>query len=142
MARWLSEGAISVFTSPHDIGEIADLFDGDLSTVLRSAQVNPQQTTVQWDEAVSLRAVRIVTSDPKDRWKIDGLVWEKDAALPIRREIAPWTYVTVAATDQIVLPGDLSVSELTLTVERIGDDAHVHLHEWELFAPAPAGAPK
>lgn len=139
MARWLREGAISVVSSPHDIGEVENLFDGDLSTVLRSANVNPQQTTVQWDEAVSLAAVRVATSDPKSRWKIEGFVWE-DAVLPTKREIVPWTNVEVGAAHQIVFPRNLSVTELTLTVERLGDDAHVHLHEWELFTQVPADA--
>ena len=134
MERWLREGTIAAVTSPHDIGEIEAIFDGDQSTVLRSAQVNPQQTTVQFEDAISLSAVRVLTSDPQDRWKIEGFVWEKDAPHPIKREIVEWTNVEVGASNLIILPRNLSVTELTLTVERIGDDAHVHLHEWELFS--------
>jgi hypothetical protein len=79
-----------------------------------------------------------LTSDPKSRWKIEGFVWRKDDALPTKSEIVPWVEVEVGASHQIIFSRNLSVTELTLTVERIGDDKHVHLHEWELLTEVPA----
>ena len=64
LAKWLTEDIITVASSPHDIGEIANIFDGNFATVLRSAKINPQQTTIQFDDRVSVAAVRVVTSDP------------------------------------------------------------------------------
>jgi len=135
LALWLAEDKITVVSSPHDIGEIKNIFDGNFSTVLRSAQTNPQQTTVQFDGTVSVAAVRVVTSDPQDRWKIEGTVWSKDGKTSTKNQIVPWTNAEfqTGTVNEIVFPRNLSVSELTLTLERINGDDYVHLHEWELL---------
>ncbi len=134
LAKWLAEDKMTVISSPHDIGEIANVFDGNFATVLRSAGVNPQRTTVQFDETVSVAAVRVVTSDPQDRWKIEGVVWSADGK-SAKTEIVPWTNVAfeTGTVNEIVFPRNLAVSELTLTLERINGDDFVHLHEWELL---------
>ena len=67
------------------------------------------------------------------------------AQTPSKREIVPWTQAGDGEAGEIVLPANLMASELTLTVERIGDDNYVHLNEWELLAEirlTPANEPK
>ncbi len=44
LAQWLRDDDITVVTSPHDIGALSDIFDGNSNTLLRSQQINPQQT--------------------------------------------------------------------------------------------------
>ena len=142
LARWLSEDKITVVSSPHDIGEIANIFDGNFATVLRSAAINPQQTTIQFDGTVSVAGVRVVTSDPQDRWKIEGIVWSKDGKTSAKAGIVPWENVEFqkGSVNEIIFPRDLMVSELTLTLERINGDNYVHLHEWELLAEIKVSA--
>ena len=133
IGRWLEEQAVTVVTSPHDIGEINDVFDGDASTLMRSQQVNPQQTTIQFDGTVSLAGTRVMISHHVGRWKVEAMVWAKDAKSPTKTEVVPWTNAGEREFNEIILPRNLAVSEITLTVERIGGDDYVHLNEWELL---------
>ena len=141
LAAWLAQDEITVVSSPHDIGDIEDIFDGDDETLLRSAQVNPQQTTIQFDGTVSLAATRVMISHHSGRWKIEGMVWPPGAQTPTKYEIVPWTQATDGQTNEIVFPRNLAVSEITLTVQRIGGDEYVHLNNWELLSEVPQNAP-
>lgn len=135
---WLETDKVTVVSSPHDIGEIKDVFDGDDSTLLRSAAVNPQRTTIQFDGTVSLAGTRVTISHHVGRWKVEALVWLKDAKTPTKTEIVPWTAAGDGENNEIIFPRNLAVSEVTLTVERIGGDDYVHLNEWELLTEVKA----
>ena len=137
LAQWLRDDAITVVTSAHDIGEIKDIFDGNEVTLLRSTQINPQLTTVQFEEPVSLAGTRVLISHHVGRWKLEGLVWLPDAKEPVKREIVPWTPSLDWQNNEIIFPRNLSVSEVTLTVQRIGGDEYVHLNEWALLTEVP-----
>lgn len=130
---WLTTDKITVVSSPHDTGEIKDIFDGDASTLLRSSAVNPQQTTIQFDGTVAVAGTRVMISHHVGRWKIEAMVWPKDAKSPVKYEIVPWTAASDGVTDEIIFPRNLAVSEITLTVQRIGGDDYVHLNEWKLL---------
>lgn len=134
MARWLAEDTITVLSSSHDIGDLKDIFDGDDSTLLRSQQVNPQVTTIQFDGTVSLAGTRVLISHHSGRWKVEGMVWPPGANSPTKYEIVPWTTATDGENNEIVFPRNIAVSEITLTVQRIGGDEYVHLNEWELLS--------
>ena len=73
-------------------------------------------------------------------------MWSKDGKTSSRAEIVPWENVEYqkGAVKEIIFPRNLSVSELTLTLERINGDDYVHLHEWELLTElkVSAGAPQ
>ena len=140
--QWLSEDKVTVISSPHDQGDIKDVFDGDDSTLLRSAAVNPQQTTIQFDGTVSLAATRVLISHHVGRWKMEAMVWLQDAKTPAKFEIVPWTNAGDGQNNKIIFPRNLAISEVTLTVQRIGGDDYVHLNEWELLTEikdAPTG---
>ncbi len=130
---WLAEDKITVAGSPHDNGEIKDIFDGDDSTLLRSSAVNPQITTIQFDGTVSVAGTRVTISHHVGRWKVEAMVWPKDGKSPTKYEIVPWTNAGDGVTGEVVFPRNLAVSEVTLTVQRIGGDDYVHLNEWELL---------
>ena len=133
LANWLAENKITVASSPHDEGELKDIFDGDVSTLLRSSAINPQQTTIQFDGTVSLAGTRVTISHHVGRWKVEAMVWPKDGKTPVKYEIVPWTDAGDGVANEIIFPRNLAVSEITLTVQRIGGDDYVHLNEWELL---------
>lgn len=141
LGDWLNQDKITVVSSPHDIGNIEDLFDGNDETLLRSAQVNPQQTTIQFDGPVSLAATRVLISHHSGRWKVEGLVWPPGATTAIKYQLVPWTKATDGQTNEIVFPRNIAVSEITLTVERIGGDNYVHLNNWELLSEVAQNTP-
>ena len=124
----------------HDIGELKDVFDGDDSTLMRSGAVNPLQITLQFDDRVSLAGTRVVISHHVGRWKMEALAWEKDAVTPTKFEIVPWTEAGDGENNEIVFPRNLSVSQVTLTVQRTSGDDYVHLNEWELLTEVQVGA--
>lgn len=139
MAQLLRDDQVTVISSKSDTGQIKDIFDGNTSTLLRSEQVNPQQTTIQFDGAISVRAMRVIISHHVGRWKVEGLVSpsDADAQTPTKREIVPWTDAGDGQASEIVFSQDVAVSELTLTIKRIGGDNYVHLNEWELLSEVP-----
>ena len=132
--QWLSEDKISVISSPHDRGDIKNVFDGDDSTLLRSAAVNPQQTTIQFDGTVSVAGTRVQISHHVGRWKMEAMVWLKDATAPTKFEIVPWTNAGDGENNEIIFPRNLAVSQVTLTAQRTSGDDYVHLNEWELLS--------
>ncbi len=133
LASWLAADKITVASSPHDEGELKDIFDGDASTLLRSSAVNPQLTTIQFDGTVSLAGTRVTISHHVGRWKIEATVSSRDGKTPVKYEIVPWTTAGDGVSNEIIFPRNLAVSEVTLTVQRIGGDDYVHLNEWELL---------
>ena len=133
LASWLADDKITATSSPHDIGELKDVFDGDISTLLRSSAVNPQITTIQFDGTVSVAGTRVLISHHVGRWKIEAMVWPKDAKTPVNYQIVPWTNAGDGVTNEIIFPRNLAVSEITLTAQRTGGDDYVHLNEWELL---------
>ena len=131
--QWLSEDKVTIVSSPHDRGDIKNVFDGNASTLLRSAAVNPQQTTIQFDGTVSIAATRVQISHHVGRWKMEAMVWLQDATAPTKFEIVPWTNAGDGENNEIIFPRNLAVSQVTLTAQRTSGDDYVHLNEWELL---------
>ncbi len=140
LARWLEEEKITVVSSPHDIGELKDVFDGNTATLLRSQQINPQLTTIQFDGTISVAATRVTMSHHVGRWRMEAMVWPRDGGNPTRYQIVPWAKAGDGEPSEVVFPRNLNVSEVTLTVERIGGDDYVHLCEWELLEETEGAA--
>ncbi|NPA26218.1 MAG: hypothetical protein GXO36_01265 [Chloroflexi bacterium] len=126
--------------APLDMGQIADAFDGNPNTLIRTARANPLRMRIQWDSPVWLTRVEL---------KLGGA----EALVHIRVEGPQGTYKTLAehhgtpenAWLRIDLPRRMPVQRLTLLIRdqfQLMDDGHVHLWEVQLQDTATPSPPE
>lgn len=121
-----------------DIGTVASIFDGNVSTLARTASVNPMIVTLHFTEPVTLESSRIYHSAGSHRWRIEAAnsLSDLDQATGSYRLLLDWQTGTGNQwiSRQVSQPG--AYSHIRLSLQRVSGDNYVHLYEWQLFEPA------
>ena len=134
-------GDASLTASPFDIGQPANVFDGNPASLLRSAAVNPAFVQVAFDSSRTTTGFRTLFSSLGSyRWKVEAADTPADMASKSRSwaEIVPWQ---ASAGDDVfrshTLPQAVTAKLYKLVAERLTGDDYVHINEWELLGPPP-----
>ncbi len=132
----LDWGWVQAQCTPLDIGQVADAFDGDTNTLIRTPALNPLVLTLTFAEAQCLDGFRIWFLGGDNQWQIEGAATLADLTggdtntsyrllVPPRVDSeSQWNTAALGA------PSDITVLRLTLL--RLTGDGYVHLCEWEL----------
>jgi hypothetical protein len=127
--RMVSAGQATVTATPFDIGSIANIFDGDNSSLYRSANINPATVEITFNSPKVVRQFTLRFSHaPLYRWKVEAA---PDAGSPYA-EIVPWTSADGDVDSTRALATPVSAKRLRLTAQRLAGDNYVHLDEWKI----------
>ena len=111
-----------------DIGGIADAFDGDSATLIRTFEANPLNLTLTFGEAVELQTVTVwlgnvrsaisveLIDDQGQHYQFQAFDAGTEAIHPIRLEFGE----------------KLTVKSLNLSVESLDEREPVHVHLWDV----------
>lgn len=135
----LSSGAARITATQFDIGGINEIFDGNTTSLARSANINPMVLTLEFNERIPISGMRLYIITPGS-WSIEAADSLADLenrtgtyrmlfdARPLTGEV--WDTATLSQTARI----------WRLSVRRLLGDNFVHLNEWEISTNlAPAG---
>src|SRR5689334_22700910 len=127
--RMVSAGQATVTATPFDIGSIANIFDGDNSTLYRSANINPATVEINFSSPKTVREFTLRFSHASSyRWKLEAA---PDDTSPYA-EIVPWTSAAGDVDSRRVLAAPVTAKRLRLTAQRLVGDNYVHLDEWKI----------
>ncbi len=138
----VAAGKATLSGQPYDIGSYADVFDGNTSTLCRSANVNPWWIQVTFDTPKTVDELRVWCShaggDPAYRWQVETAdnMTDMNTKTGSYAEVAPWTETPSDQYSAMVLPAPATATIFRLRVERLTGDNYVHLNEWELLGDA------
>jgi hypothetical protein len=117
-----------------DIGSVSQVFDGQTSTLMRTASINPAVVDLAFTSSQTLRSFRVFTSAPQHRWKVQSAdtLSDLNGQIGSYAEIVPWTTTSGDQYSAATLASPDSAKFLRLTVERLQGDDFVHVYEWEV----------
>ena len=136
----IGDGSAAVTHSPHDIGSVSDVFDGDPSSLLRSANINPAWVLIEFDAPQELVEFQSIAShtwgDPAYQWMVEtaDTLADLNAQTGSYAEVVSWTGTPSDVTSTVTLPSSVNAQVVKLTLERLTGDNYVHLNEWTLMA--------
>jgi hypothetical protein len=120
---------VRVSYSPLDIGDIAQVFDGDPKTFIRSFEANPLEITLSFSQPVELRGVSVLIGNAASRLEVE--VNSPDQLVPqqFSAEIgAQEAYRTLA----VPFGSALQVQSLRLRFYDLAQSEPGHVHLWEV----------
>lgn len=136
----IAEGSAVVTHSPHDIGSVSNVFDGNASSLLRSANVNPAWVLIEFDTPQDLVEFQVIGShtwgDPAYQWMVEtaDTLTDLNTQSGSYAEVVSWTGTPSDVTSIVTLPSAVNARVARLTFERLTGDDYVHLNEWTLMA--------
>lgn len=111
-----------------DIGKIADAFDGDRATLIRTFEANPLNLTLAFGEAVELQTVTVWLGNARSAIRVELI---DDQGL--RHQFETFDAGTEAIHPvQLDLSGNLSVKSLNLSLESLDEREPAHVHLWDV----------
>jgi hypothetical protein len=144
VAAMLANGAASVTHTTLDIGPIANLFDGSVSTLVRTPSINPLVVTLTFTQAQTIHAVRAYFSyasgDPAVRWQVETA----DTLADLNARTGSWllavqpTGTAIERYSTVTLSSPIMARLARLTATKLGGDNYVHANEWQLIGSAVA----
>jgi hypothetical protein len=132
----LDSGEATLEHSALDIGGIRDVFDGNTSSVARSAAVNPMAVTLVFGRPQRLTRTRILYSAGSHRWKLEvaDTLTDLENSRGTYRRVLDWESASGDVWRERGIGTTTECQVARLTLERNWGDDYVHLYEWELFA--------
>jgi hypothetical protein len=120
---------VSVQYSPLDIGEIAQAFDGDPNTFIRTFEANPLEITLSFSQPVELRGVNMLIGNAANRLEVEVTTPDSQTPLEFSTEIGPQqAYRTLAVS----FVQNLQVQSLHLRLYDLDQPEPGHVHLWEV----------
>lgn len=112
-----------------DLGTIAHIFDGNEATPLRTLEANPLEVMIDFPQPIDLSSVEAWVGSPATRLSValtleDGRKVMFDETVPSSNVVRPV---------EIEFGESLSVEQLQVWVESLGEDGPTHVHLWELI---------
>ena len=121
--------SVSVEYSPLDIGQIAQIFDGDPKTFIRSFEANPLEITLSFWQPVELHGVSVLIGNAASRLEVE--VSSPDQLVPQQFSAkigAQEAYRTLA----VPFGSALQVQSLRLRLYDLAQSEPGHVHLWEV----------
>jgi hypothetical protein len=120
---------VSVSYSPLDIGQIAQVFDEDPKTFIRSFEANPVEITLSFAQPVELRGVSVLIGNAASRLVVEVNPPDSQTPLEFSAEIgAQEAYRTLA----VPFGKALQVQSLCLRLYDLAQSEPGHVHLWEV----------
>jgi hypothetical protein len=120
---------VSVTHTPLDMGDIKDIFDGSLDTLVRTEAINPMQMTFDFPAPRQVKTVLLHVGGAAT--SVHLRAWQADQALP--------TDLTAAASEaprprdiQLNLPAPVAMTRLWIEIQNTNDPPDGHVHVWEV----------
>lgn len=141
-----ASGLASVSSTTLDIGNIQSIFDRDLSTLARSANINPMVVQVAFTNPQTLVESRVYCSNaigtPAYQWKVETADSQADldSQTGTYRLAVPVTSTVSNVYSIVSISSPVTARIAKLTCQRLTGDNYVHLYEWALVSqglPAP-----
>lgn len=136
-------GQTVITSSPPDIGNPDMVFDGNLGTLYRSADVNPAFIQLAFTSARTIDGFRVsFSSGGPYQWKVEAADTQADmdGKTGSWAELLPWQPAT---GDDLLhdqdLPAPATARICKLVVQRVNDN-YVHINEWGLHGLVTIGA--
>ncbi|MEM8970029.1 MAG: carboxypeptidase-like regulatory domain-containing protein, partial [Bacteroidota bacterium] len=140
--RLESQGKAVVTATTSDLGYVSNCFDGDIYSIMRSANINPAFVQVAFNEAQSIKQIRVLLGEP-DYPAINSNSWwvetaDNQADMDNRsgsyQLIVPRRDDVNGIWDDVVLPQAVEAKIWKFWIERTVGDDYVHIPELELWA--------
>jgi CARDB protein/F5/8 type C domain-containing protein len=131
-------GMAQVTASTYDIGEPANLFDGDTESLYRSAAVNPAWIQVSFDNAKTLSEFQVYCcgawGDPAYQWSVEiaDNQADMDSQTGSYAEVVSATGTPSDVFSVVTLGAPVTAQLVRLQAERLTGDDYVHVNEWVL----------
>jgi len=121
--------SVSVEYSPLDIGQIAQIFDGDPKTFIRSFEANPLEITLSFSQPVELRGVSVLIGNAASRLVVVVTLPDSQTPVEFSAEI-----VSQEAYRTLVVPFGkaLQVQSMCLRLYDLAQSEPGHVHLWEV----------
>jgi len=121
--------SVSVAYSPLDIGQIAQIFDGDPKTFIRSFEANPLEITLSFSQPVELRGVSVLIGNAASRLVVEVTTPDSQTPVEFSAEIGSQeAYRTLA----VPFGKALQVQSLCLRLYDLAQSEPGHVHLWEV----------
>jgi hypothetical protein len=121
--------SVSVEYSPLDIGSIAQVFDGDPKTFIRTFEANPLEITLSFSQPVELRGVSMLIGNAASRLEVEVTQPDSQTPLEFSAEIGPQqAYRTLGVS----FGKTLQVQSLYLRLYDLDQSEPGHVHLWEV----------
>jgi hypothetical protein len=134
--RLVAAGKATVTATQGDIGSVSNIFDGDNSSLYRTANIDPIVVEIGFASPKTVREFTLrfshAAGNPAYRWKVEGQGGSLPAA-PTWTELVPFTGTPSDVDSKRTLAAPVSVQRLRLTGERLTGDNFVHLDEWRIL---------
>jgi len=120
---------VRVSYSPLDIGDIAQVFDEDPKTFIRSFEANPLEITLSFSQPVELRGVSMLIGNAASRLVVEVTSPDSQTPLEFSAEIGSQeAYRTLA----VPFGKALQVQSLCLRLYDLDQSEPGHVHLWEV----------
>jgi len=139
VAGALVGGQATVTNTTLDIGNIANIFDGNTNTLARTANINPMVVTLSFTSPQLLARSRIFFLGGDSEWRIEtaDTVADLDSMTGSYRVALDWLYGANSTWLDRSLTNPIPCRAVRLKLNRLVGDNYVHLNEWELYATIP-----
>jgi hypothetical protein len=112
-----------------DIGQIAQIFDGDPKTFIRSFEANPLEIMLNLSQPVELREVSVLIGNAASRLEVEVTPPDSPTPLEFSAEIGPQqAYRTLTVS----FGKTLQVQSLYLRLYDLDQSEPGHVHLWEV----------
>ena len=120
---------VRVSYSPLDIGDIAQVFDGDPKTFIRSFEANPLEITLSFSQPVELSGVSVLIGNAASRLVVEVTPPDSQTPLEFSAEIGSQeAYRTL----EVPFGSALQVQSLCLQLYDLAQSEPGHVHLWEV----------
>jgi len=115
--------------SPLDMGQIVNIFDGDLNSLIRTAAANPMKLQIDFPAPLRMSSLTL---------HIGGTATTLDVAVQVAGEAAARNYHQQIGEDPLPRPltvnlgGPLDVTGLFIKLKNTNDPEPGHVHLWEI----------
>lgn len=139
----LTSGEATVTATTWDIGAPALLFDDNVTSLYRTANIDPAVVTLAFETPQSVEGFRVYLShasgNPSSLWRVEAAdtLADLDSRTGSYLELVPWTGAPSDQYSAVDLPAAVTASYLRLSVNRLFGDDYVHVNEWQLVTSAP-----
>jgi len=137
----LANAEATVEHTAFDIGTIANLFDGNVSSLVRTPNIDPLVVTLAFAQPQTLHALRACFTgawgDPAYQWQVETA----DCQADLDGRTGSWRQavaLTGTASDRYstaTLVTPVTAAWVRLTATRLTGDDYVHACEWQLIGP-------
>jgi len=118
---------VRVSYSPLDIGDIAQVFDGDPKTFIRSFEANPLEITLSFSQPMELRGVSVLIGNAASRLVVEVTPPDSQTPLELSAEIGSQeAYRTL----EVPFGSALQVQSLCLRLYDLDQSEPGHVHLW------------